>query len=108
MEKLNNIHPGEILKGEFLSPMGISQNQIAREIGVPPLRINEIILGKGSVTANTALRLARYFGTQATFWMGLQAEYDLREALRGIEDYFERNPSCFCINPRITQGRKPL
>lgn len=84
MDKLNNIHPGEILKVEFLDPMGISQNRIAREIGVPPRRINEIVLGKRSVTADTTLRLARYFGTSAAFWMGLQAEYDMREASKGL------------------------
>ena len=84
MEKLANIHPGEILKEEFLDPMGISQNRIARDIGVPPRRINEIVLGKRAVTADTALRLSRYFGTSATFWMGLQAEYDMREAEEGL------------------------
>ena len=84
MEKLANIHPGEILKEEFLDPMGISQNRIARDIGVPPRRINEIVLGKRAVTADTALRLSRYFGTSAPFWMGLQAEYDMREAEEGL------------------------
>ncbi len=84
MEKLANIHPGEILKEEFLDPMGISQNRIARDIGVPPRRINEIVLGKRAVTADTALRLSRYFGTSATFWMGLQSEYDMREAEEGL------------------------
>ncbi len=80
MTELKNIHPGEVLQEEFLIPMEISQNRIAREIGVPPRRINEIVHGKRAVTADTALRLARYFGTSEGFWMGLQAEYDLEEA----------------------------
>jgi antitoxin HigA-1 len=80
MVKLKNIHPGEVLQEEFLVPMGISQNRIAREIAVPPRRINEIVHGNRAVTADTALRLARYFGTSEEFWMGLQADYDLEEA----------------------------
>lgn len=80
MTKLNNIHPGEVLQEEFLAPMNISQNRIARDIGVPPRRINEIVHGKRAVTADTALRLARYFGTSEGFWMGLQADYELEEA----------------------------
>ena len=80
MTKLTNIHPGEVLLEEFLFPMGISQNRIARHIGVPPRRINEIVHGKRAVTADTALRLARYFGTSEEFWMGLQADYELEEA----------------------------
>ena len=80
VNKLENIHPGEVLLEEFLVPMGLSQNRIAREIGVPPRRINEIVHGKRAITADTALRLARYFGTSEAFWMGLQADYDLEEA----------------------------
>ncbi len=80
MVRLQNIHPGEVLLDEFLIPMGISQNRLAREIGVAPRRINEIVHGKRAVTADTALRLARYFGTSETLWMGLQADYDLEEA----------------------------
>jgi addiction module HigA family antidote len=80
LNKLENIHPGEVLLEEFLVPMGLSQNRIAREIGVPPRRINEIVHGKRAVTADTALRLARYFGMSEAFWMGLQADYDLEEA----------------------------
>lgn len=79
-KKLKNVHPGEVLLEEFLKPMGISQNRIARETGVPPRRINEITLAKRAITADTALRLARYFGVSDTFWMGLQADYDLEEA----------------------------
>ncbi len=75
--KLNPIHPGEVLLEEFLKPMGISQNRLALSIGVPARRINEIVLGKRGITADTALRLAIYFGVSAEFWLGLQAQYDL-------------------------------
>lgn len=78
--KLKNVHPGEVLFKEFLAPMEISQNRLARDIGVPPRRINEIVHGKRAVTADTALRLARYFGVSEGFWMGLQSDYDLEEA----------------------------
>ena len=71
------IHPGEILQEEFLVPMGISQSRLASDIGVSPRRINEIVHGTRAVTANTALRLARYFGTSAQFWLNLQSHYDL-------------------------------
>lgn len=71
------IHPGEILLEEFLKPLGISQYRLAKDIRVPPRRINEIVHGTRSVTADTALRLARYFGTSANFWMNLQTRYDL-------------------------------
>ncbi len=84
MASLSNIHPGEVLREEFLAPMSLSQNRIAREIGVPPRRINEIVQGKRSITADTALRLARYFGSSEQFWMGLQADYDLEEARRKL------------------------
>lgn len=81
---LPNIHPGEILFEEFLKPMGISQNKVAREIGVPPRRINEIVHGKRSITADTAIRLAKYFGVSEQFWMGLQADYDLEAARKAL------------------------
>ena len=80
MRKLPNIHPGEILLEEFLVPMGISQNALAGAVDVPPRRINEIVLGKRAITADTALRLAHYFGTSEQFWMALQATFDLEEA----------------------------
>lgn len=76
-EKLNPVHPGEVLLEEFLKPMELSQNRLAIEIGVHARRINEIVLGKRRVTADTALRLARFFGTSPQFWMGLQSDYDL-------------------------------
>ena len=81
---LPNIHPGEVLDQEFLRPMGLSQNALARAMDVPPRRINEIVLGKRAITADTALRLARAFGTSAEFWMNLQASYDLEETTRAL------------------------
>ena len=76
--KLSPIHPGEILREEFMKPRELSQNALARALNVPPRRINEIVLEKRGITADTALRLARYFGTSAEMWTGLQADYDLR------------------------------
>ncbi len=76
-KELHPVHPGEVLLEEFLKPMGISQNRLALNISVPARRINEIVLGKRGVTADTALRLARFFGTSAEFWLSLQAQYDL-------------------------------
>ncbi len=77
MRKIPTIHPGEILLEEFIGPMNISQNQLGRDLGVSPRRINEIVHGKRSITANTALRLSAYFGNSASFWLGLQMDYDL-------------------------------
>jgi addiction module HigA family antidote len=76
-EKLKPVHPGEVLLEEFLKPMQLSQHRLALRIGVDARRINEIVLGKRRVTADTALRLARFFGTSPQFWMGLQSDYDL-------------------------------
>jgi addiction module HigA family antidote len=84
--KLKNVHPGEVLLEEFLVPMALSQNAVARAIGVPPRRINEIVLGKRGITADTALRLAKAFGTSEAFWLGLQADYDLEEARKTISE----------------------
>src|SRR5213592_1610550 len=75
--KLRPVHPGEVLHEEFLKPMGLSQNKVALDIGVPPRRINEIVLRKRGITADTALRLARYFGMSPQFWLGLQMDYEL-------------------------------
>lgn len=77
MEKIPTIHPGEILFDEFLKPMNISQNKLGRDLGVSPRRVNEIIHRKRSITADTALRLSAYFGNSASFWLGLQMDYDL-------------------------------
>ncbi len=79
MEKLNNIHPGEILLEEFLIPMEISAYRLAKETFLPQTRISEIIKGNRRITADTALRLAKYFGTSAKFWLGLQDDFDLEE-----------------------------
>ena len=87
---LPNIHPGEILLEEFLLPMNISQNALARAAVVPPRRINEIVLGKRGITADTALRLAKVFGTSEGFWLGLQADYDLEESRHAIGADLER------------------
>lgn len=76
-KKLKPIHPGEVLLEEFIRPMNLSQNRVALAMGVPPRRINEIVLGKRSITADTALRLGRYFGVSPQFWLGLQMDYDL-------------------------------
>ena len=89
-EKLNPVHPGEVLLEEFLKPMSLSQNRLAIDIGVDARRINEIVLGARSVTADTALRLARYFGISPQFWLGLQAEYDLDITLDSLGSRLER------------------
>jgi addiction module HigA family antidote len=80
MKKQRSAHPGRILYEQFMKPAGLSQNALARELGVPPRRVNEIILGKRGITADTALRLAKHFGNPARFWMELQADFDLEEA----------------------------
>jgi antitoxin HigA-1 len=84
MARPRSPHPGKILLKDFLEAKGISQNALARDIGVPPRRINEIVLGKRGVTADTAIRLARYFGNPAQFWMQLQVEFDLEEARKAL------------------------
>lgn len=89
-KKLKPVHPGEILLEEFLKPMGISQNRLALAIGVPPRRINEIVLGKRSLTADTALRLGRYFGMSPQFWLGLQMDYDLDVTADFLEKRLKR------------------
>jgi addiction module HigA family antidote len=84
--RLKNIHPGEILLEEFIIPLGLSQNKLAREVDVPPRRINEIVLEKRSVTADTDLRLSKFFGTSPGFWLNLQHEYDLEEKSHEIKE----------------------
>src|SRR5713226_9288021 len=88
--KMPPIHPGEILREEFMKPLRLSQNALARALRVPPRRINEIVLEKRGITADTALRLARCFGTTAELWTGLQADYDLRLARYKRERQIER------------------
>ncbi len=90
VEKLKPIHPGEVLLEEFLKPMNLSQNRVALAMGVPPRRINEIVLGKRSITADTALRLGRYFGMSPQFWLGLQMDYDLDVASDMLAQRLER------------------
>ena len=80
MERLPPIHPGQVLLEDFMKPLGLSQYRVAKDIGVPPLRISQIVRGQRSVTADTALRLARYLGTSAAVWLRLQARYDLKVA----------------------------
>jgi len=95
VEKLHPVHPGEVLLEEFIKPLGLSQNRLAIELSVDARRINEIVLGTRSVTADTALRLSRYFGVSAQFWLGLQAEYDLDVAIDNLGDRLERE-----VHPR--------
>ena len=89
-KKLHSVHLGEVLLEEFLKPMGLSQNRLAMNIGVPARRINEIVLGKRAVTADTALRLARFFGMSPEFWLGLQAQYDLDVAAEELGERLEQ------------------
>lgn len=77
MEKIAPIHPGEVLMEDFITPLGVTQHRVAVDIGVPPRRINEIVHGQRRISADTALRLGRYFGTSAQFWINLQSHYDL-------------------------------
>ncbi len=90
MEKIAPVHPGEILKEEFLAPLEISQNKLAVSISVPPRRINEIVLGKRGITADTALRLGRYFGTTPEFWLNLQNSYELENAKEKLGSRLEQ------------------
>ena len=90
MEKLSNIHPGEILLEEFLKPMNISAYRLSKDLGIPQTRTSEIIKGNRSITADTALRLSYYFGNSAKFWLGLQNDYDLEEEKKTKESDFKR------------------
>jgi len=89
-KRLPPVHPGEVLLEEFLKPMGLSQNRLGLSVGVHPRRINEIVLRKRRVTAETALRLARYFGTSPQFWLGLQSDFDLDVAADALGERLER------------------
>ena len=88
-DKIEPIHPGEVLMEDFIEGFGITQNKLAVSIGVPPRRINEIVHGKRGITADTAIRLARYFGTSDEFWMNLQSNYELRLERRTLRDQIE-------------------
>ncbi len=94
MDRLPNIHPGEVLREEFLLPLGISQYRLAKDIGVTEARISAICAGKRAITADTALRLSRYFGTSAAFWLGLQADYDLEQAAQSAGEALDRIRRC--------------
>lgn len=88
--KLHTVHPGEVLSEEFLKPMGMSQNRLALNIGVPARRINEIVLEKRRITADTALRLAKFFGISPEFWLGLQSQYDIDVTADALGERLER------------------
>jgi antitoxin HigA-1 len=102
--RLPPVHPGEILQEEFLKPLGLSQYRVAKSIGVPPRRINEIVHGKRAVTADTALRLARYFGTTPEFWLNLQVHHDLERTRGrvGASIVAEVTPLCRRAAPRTS------
>ena len=86
MERLKNIHPGEVLKEEFLDPMGISAYRLSKDLNIPQTRTSEIIHGRRRITADTALRLSKYFGTSASFWLNLQNNFDLEEGEKEIRE----------------------
>jgi addiction module HigA family antidote len=100
-KQLPPVHPGEVLLEEFMKPLGLSHYRVAKDLGVPTLRISQIVRGQRSVTADTALRLARYFGTSAAVWMRLQARYDLEIAERRLTKRIEREVK---VLPRQTGG----
>ena len=103
-KELHPVHPGEVLLEEFLKPMGLSQNRLALDIGVPPRRINEISLRKRSITADTALRLARYFGNSPQFWLGLQRDYDLDIATEALGKRLAREVR---VSTMVKEARVP-
>lgn len=90
MSRLNNIHPGEILEEEFLKPMGITAYKLSQAIGVPQTRTSQIIKGRRRITADTALRLSKYFGTSTKFWLGLQNDFDIEEEMHTIKKELEQ------------------
>ncbi len=99
-KKLLPIHPGEILMEEYLEPMGISQYRLAKEISVPPRRINEIVHGKRAITPDTALRLSRFFGTTELFWVNLQTRYDMEIEKDKLSGRLEREVSVYADSGR--------
>ncbi|MDD2196751.1 MAG: HigA family addiction module antitoxin [Bacteroidales bacterium] len=90
MERLENVHPGEILNGEFLVPMNISAYRLSKDTEIPQSRISQIIKGKRSITADTALRISHYFGTSPKFWLGLQDDYDIEKESKGKKEILNR------------------
>lgn len=97
MKKISPVHPGEILLEEFLDPMGISQYRLAKDISVSARRINEIVHGKRSITADTALRLGRFFGTSAQFWLTLQSHFDLEVQMDRIGDRLDQEVHALAV-----------
>lgn len=95
MRDYDPIHPGEILQEEFLQPMGISQYRLAQDIGVPAMRINKIIRGERGISADTAIRLARYFGTSIEFWTGIQTHYEVEKAKMSLGDRLDKEVKVF-------------
>jgi len=90
MGKLDNIHPGEVLREEFMMPLEITAYRLSKDLGIPQTRISEILKGRRRVSADTALRLSRYFGNSAKFWLGLQDDYDLEEELNSRKQEFQK------------------
>jgi addiction module HigA family antidote len=97
VNKLPPIHPGEILLEEFLEPMGISQYRLAKDISVPPRRINEIVLGKRAITPDTALRLSLFFGLSERFWINLQSRYDIEVEKDKLENRLEKEVHIYAV-----------
>lgn len=102
MEKLKNVHPGEILNEEFLIPMKITAYRLSKDTEIPQTRISQIMKGKRSITADTAIRLALYFGTSPKFWLGLQDDYDLEEESINKEEVFKRIKRIQKLTPQHT------
>jgi addiction module HigA family antidote len=102
-----SVHPGEVLLEEFLQPMNISQYRLARDVSVPPRRINEIVLQKRGITADTALRLARYFGTSEQFWLHLQSAFDLDVERDRLGDRLEQEVSVLSPAPKASSRTSP-
>jgi len=96
MADFGPVHPGEVLREDFLKPLGMSQNALAKALGVPPIRISQIVRGKRAITPETALRLARYFGTSPEFWLGMQAAYDLEITRMKMGETIEKT-----IRPKV-------
>ncbi len=104
-DRLSPVHPGEVLQEEFLAPLGLSQNRLAICISVPARRINEIVLGKRGISADTALRLARFFGTSAQFWMALQSRYDLDRAEDSLGSRLDQEVrTCDLVWPSLSES----
>jgi addiction module HigA family antidote len=106
-KKLAPVHPGEILLVEFMQPLGLSQTRLGRDLGVSPRRINEIVHGKRSITADTALRLSCYFGTSAEFWLGLQTDYDMDTASDRLADRIDREVKVFALAQEAQEIPEP-